>query len=102
SWLTGTPRQGRIGVGGAQLRSLDVAPAAAPALSIREVDVSLDRIAQAAGRGSAAERARLLGELFARATHDEQRFLVRVLIGELRQGALEGVLADAIARAASV
>ncbi len=102
SWLAGEPRQGRIGVGHARLRELHVEAAASPMLSLREVDAALERIARAEGRGSATERARLLGELFARATQDEQGFLVRLLIGELRQGALEGVLAEAIARAASL
>jgi DNA ligase-1 len=102
AWLSGEPRQGRIGVGGAQLRALSVEPASEATLAIRDVDARLERIAQTAGRGSAADRARLLGALFASATRDEQRFLVRLLVGELRQGALEGVLAEAIARAASV
>jgi DNA ligase-1 len=102
SWLAGEPRQGRIGVGYAAVRELRVEPAFAPTLSLREVDAGLGEIAGASGRGSAAQRAQLLGALFARATLDEQRFLVRLLIGELRQGALEGVLTEAIARAASV
>jgi len=102
SWLSGEPRQGRIGVGYARLRELRVEPAASPALSLLEIDAELERIARTAGRGSAAERARLLEALFARATAGEQDFLMRLLVGELRQGALEGVLADAIARAASV
>jgi DNA ligase-1 len=101
SWLAGEPRQGRIGVGYARVRELRVEPAAA-ALVLREVDAELERIAHTAGRGSAAERTRLLEALFARATAEEQDFLMRLLVGELRQGALEGVLADAIARAAAL
>lgn len=102
SWLSGEPRQGRIGVGYARLRELRIEPAGAPSLSLREVDARLGEIAGASGRGSAAQRTQLLGALFARATREEQDFLVRLLIGELRQGALEGVLAEAIARAAAV
>jgi DNA ligase-1 len=102
AWLSGEPRQGRIGVGHARLRELAVTPATTATLGIREVDARLAEIARASGRGSAAARGRLLGELFARATHEEQGFLVRLLVGELRQGALEGVLAEAIAKAASL
>jgi DNA ligase-1 len=102
AWLSGEPRQGRIGVGGAQLRALAAEPAAESTLTLRDVDAALDAIARTSGRGSAAERTRSLGALFARATRDEQGFLVRLLVGELRHGALEGVLAEAIARAASV
>ena len=54
------------------------------------------------GKGSAAERKRLVGELFGAATDEEQYFLVRLLSGELRQGALDGVMTDAVARAAEV
>ena len=54
------------------------------------------------GAGAARQRARLLGELFSRATRDEQDFLVRLLSGDLRQGALEGILTDAVAKAAAV
>src|SRR5258705_333130 len=56
----------------------------------------------AASEGAAAERARLLAELFARATAPEQDFLARLLLGELRQGALEGIMLDAIAKAANL
>ena len=77
-------------------------PADAAALDLREVDAAFDRIAEASGAGSAAERARRLRELLTRATPDEQDFLVRLLFGELRQGALEGVLMDAVARAADI
>ena len=102
SWLSGEPRQGRLGVGFARLRALRAEPAEQASLRLREVDAALERIARATGSGSARERTQRLGELFARATRDEQGFLLRLLAGELRQGALEGVLAEAIARAASV
>ena len=73
-----------------------------PSLEILDVDASFDRIAATAGSGSAAARARLLRELLGRATRDEQDFLLRLLSGELRQGALEGVLLEAIARASGI
>ncbi len=102
SWLAGEPRQGKIGIGYARLRELAGAGSETATLGLREVDAALERVASTAGRGSSAERSRLLAELFASATRDEQDFLARLLVGEMRQGALEGVLAEAIARAASV
>src|SRR5205823_4697577 len=70
---------------------------------VAEVDAAFDRIAAAAGRGSASPgRAELLRQLLGRATRDEQDFLSRLLFGELRQGALEGVLVEAVARAGGV
>jgi DNA ligase-1 len=102
-FLTGEARQGRIGVGGALLSGLrDVAPAPSPSLDVREVDAAFDVIGAASGGGSASRRVELLRRLFERATSDEQDFLLRLLFGELRQGALEGVLLDAVARAASI
>ena len=101
-FLTGTPRQGRIGVGWATLSSLDVTPAAAPTLTIVDVDTALTELAVTSGAGSTAARAALLGDVFGRATEAEASFLYRLLVGELRQGALEGVMTDAVAKAAGV
>ena len=79
------------------------APAASAAsLTIADVDGTLTRIASVSGTGSTTERGRLLGELLGRATEPEQDFLTRLLVGELRQGALEGLMVDAIASAANV
>jgi DNA ligase-1 len=101
SWLAGDLAQGRIGVGYAAVReALGGAAAASPSLAVSDVDTSLSRLAAARGPGSAAARRRILTDLLARATADEQDFLARLLLGELRQGALEGVLVEAIARAA--
>ncbi len=103
AYLAGEPRQGKVGVGYAQLGALrGGASASAATLGLLEVDAELDRIARVSGRGSAGERAQALAALFARATREEQDFLARLLTGELRQGALEGVLAEAVARAAGV
>ena len=66
------------------------------------MDAAFSAIGAVSGKGSAAARKALVGELFGRATADEQRFLFGLLSGELRQGALEGVMTDAVARAASV
>ena len=101
AYLSGQLRQRQIGVGYAQLRDLPE-PAAAATLSLGEVDAALEKIGQVAGRDSQAERRRHVQALFARATATEQRFLVRLMLGELRQGALEGVMHEALARAAGV
>jgi len=101
--LTGEPRQGRLRVGWAQLATMRDVPAAdVPSLEVGTLDAIFDRMAATGGARSVGERARLLRELLGQATHDEQDFLLRLLIGELRQGALEGVLLEAIARASSI
>src|SRR6476469_6784189 len=80
-FLTGAPRQGRIGVGWATLAGLDVAPAAAATLTIGEVDIALTELATTSGAGSTAARAALLGAVFGRATEAEAWFLRRLLVG---------------------
>ena len=99
AFLSGELRQRQIGVGWAALRDLP-APAAEPSLTVGEVDAAFERIGGLAGPGSQAARREALAELFARATEPEARFMVRLLGGELRQGALEGVMVQALARAA--
>jgi DNA ligase-1 len=101
-FLIGEPRQGRIGIGWATVSQLDVAPAVAPTLTITDVDRILDRLATTTGSGSGSARQELLRGMFQRATAAEAGFLRRLLVGELRQGALGGLMGDAIARAASV
>jgi DNA ligase-1 len=101
-FLTGDARQGRIGVGWATVFKLDVAPARTPSLTIADVDRTLDRIQDTTGSGSSAGRQDILRDVFDRATQDEIDFLRRLLVGELRQGALAGLMADAVAKAASV
>lgn len=103
AFLAGEPRQGRIGVGYSGLRAaLPEHAASATALTVAEVDSALDRFAAVKGAGSTAARRKLLTGLFERATADEQDFLLRLLVGELRQGALEGVMVEAVARAAEL
>ncbi|BDZ54002.1 hypothetical protein GCM10025870_10750 [Agromyces marinus] len=99
-FLIAKPRQGRVGVGWRTLRGGMGDPAGAAALTVLDVDAALERLAGASGSGSAAERASVLADLGSRATAREQDFVSRVILGELRTGALEGVLTDAIARAA--
>jgi DNA ligase-1 len=102
AWLSGETRQGRIGVGWATLARLRGTPAAEATLTLREVDAALDAVATTAGKGSATARNATLRALFERATAAEQDFLVRLLVGELRQGALEGVMLDAVAAASGL
>jgi DNA ligase-1 len=101
AYLSGELPQRQIGVGWAALRSVPP-PAEASSLTVLAVDAAFTQIGVVAGKGSAAERKRLVGELFAAATEEEQYFLVRLLSGELRQGALDGVMTDAVAKAADV
>ncbi|HEY2696647.1 MAG TPA: ATP-dependent DNA ligase [Pseudonocardiaceae bacterium] len=102
AFAIGQALQGRIGTGYRTVVALEVPPAEAASLTVAEVDDLLGRISRTSGAGSTAKRAELLTELFGRATKAEQDFLIRLLVGELRQGALEGVLLDAVARAAEV
>jgi DNA ligase-1 len=101
-FLTGEPHQGRIGVGWATAYGVEVEPAVQPTLTIAEVDRALDRIQATTGSGSTVGRQSVLREVFERATRDELDFLRRLLVGELRQGALAGLMTDAIAKAAAV
>jgi DNA ligase-1 len=101
--LLGRPRQGRIGIGWATVQAAVPQTAArTPSLMVLEVDAALDRVARTSGAGSPKERARLMGELLARATREEQDFLLRAVLGELRQGALEGLMVEAVAVAAKL
>jgi len=102
-YLSGETSQGRIGIGYSTLQSAaSKTAAAAGTLAIAEVDHCLAAVAGIRGAGSAAHRAAALRELFSRATAAEQAFLLRLLVGELRQGALAGVMIDAIAAAAQL
>jgi ATP-dependent DNA ligase I len=114
SFLSGDLTQRQIGVGYAALTDLMggygpgavsaalPAPVAEPQLTLTETDQILGEIGALAGQGSQAERRRLLGRLLSRATESERGFLVRLLAGDLRQGALDGVMTDAIARAVAI
>ena len=100
--LSGVPRQGRIGVGYAAVYRTDAPPTVAPSLTIGDVDEAISEIELATGSGSSAERRQRLHALLSAATAQEADFLRRLLTGQLRQGALGGVMADAVARAAGV
>ncbi|GIF15337.1 ATP-dependent DNA ligase [Actinoplanes teichomyceticus] len=101
AYLAGELRQRQTGVGYAGLRDRPV-PATEPTLTVAAVDAAIAEIATVAGAGSQARRRELLGALFGAATADEQRLLVGLFGGELRQGAQAGLLAEAIAVAAQV
>jgi len=101
SWLSGELTQRQIGVGWAALRTLG-APAAEPSLEVAAVEAALTEIGASAGSGSQGRRQDMLRALFAAATDREQQFLRRLLTGDLRQGALAGVMTDAVARAADL
>ena len=103
AWLAGLLPQGRLGLGPAMIRDIRGVPAAPSAsLTIGEARRRLEALRAIAGKGSAERKRQALGELFALATVTEQSFLARLLLGELRQGALAGVMADAIAAAAEL
>ena len=102
-YLSGEITQGRIGIGYSALQAAAATSAAiSGTLSIADVDRSLAAISGIRGAGSAMRRSAALHDLFSQATAAEQEFLVRLLAGELRQGALAGVMLDAIAAASSL
>jgi DNA ligase 1 len=101
-FLTGVPRQGRVGVGYATIYRIDQAPAQVPSLTIHDLDRAIASVQGMTGAGSAARRAELLEGLLGRATENESGFIKRLFTGEIRQGALAGLMIDAVARAAGV
>lgn len=103
SFLAGSPRQSRLGIGPAAV--FGAVPDAAPdisALTLAQVDAELAAISQVRGRGAVARRNQRLAALLGSATRAEREFLSRLILGELRQGALEGLVLEAVARAAGV
>jgi ATP-dependent DNA ligase I len=106
AFLAGELRQRQIGVGYAALGGLhtegQVADGTPATLTVSEVDTVFAEVGAVAGTGAQAARRRLLADLFGRATAGERDFLTRLIAGELHQGALEGVMIEAVARAAGV
>jgi DNA ligase-1 len=102
AYLAGTLPQGRIGLGWRLVQDVQPPPAATPALTVAEVHAAAGELAAIAGAGSNARRAQAFGALLARATAAEQSFLRRLVLGELRQGALEGLMVEAVAEAAGL
>jgi DNA ligase-1 len=101
-FLSGLPRQGRVGVGYAAVYREEPTPAADSSLTVRDVDRAISEIERATGPGSTRARRAVLAEVFGRATDQESEFLRQLLTGGVRQGALAGLMADAVARAAGV
>ena len=101
-FLIGWPRQGRLGIGWATAAEARPPASPTPTLSLADVDAGFTALKSLRGPRSAAERQRLLGELLGRATGPEQDFLMALLLGEVRQGALEGIMLEAVARAANI
>ncbi|MEY9852346.1 DNA ligase-1 [Leifsonia sp. EB41] len=100
-FLVGKPRQGRVGVGWRSVGAMMGGDGAdAPTLTVLDLDALLGELAALGGEGSVRDRSAALRDFAARATAGEQDLLARVLLGEMRTGALEGVLLDAIARTA--
>jgi DNA ligase-1 len=103
AYLTGELPQGRIGLGPAAIRkAFPDTGTEESRLTLADADEAFARIAAVSGKGSVTEKGRILHGLLARATTEEQRFLARLIFGEIRQGALEGVVAEAVAEAAGV
>jgi DNA ligase 1 len=103
AYLSGSVRQEKLGLGWATIQSaMPASSAESPSVEVAEVDEIFGRIAATSGKGSAATRHRLLNELLLRLTAEEQRFLAGLLVGELRQGALEGLVLEAVARASGI
>lgn len=102
AFLSGGTRQGRIGIGYAALRDAAAPPSETTGLEVRETDAILESLAAAQGPGSERRKRDVLHALLARATEAEQHFLTGLLLGELRQGALEGVMLEALAKASGV
>jgi DNA ligase 1 len=101
-FLAGVPRQGRVGIGYSTIYGIEQAPAPAASLTIDDLDRAISEVQAMTGGGSAARRKQSLGELLGRATDQEADFVKRLFTGELRQGALGGLMVDAIAKAAGV
>ncbi len=98
--LSGVPRQGKIGVG--WVTSAIDGTATIPSLTITDLHDIFTALAGTSGAGSQARRRTILDDLAARTTPEESDFIRRLLIGELRQGALASLVADSVAVAASV
>jgi DNA ligase-1 len=101
-FLTGVPRQGRIGVGWATLGSIEVVPVDVPTLTLGDIDDAVVAVEAISGAGSESSRRAQLHSVLSRATEGEADFIRRLFTGGLRQGALEGLMLDAVARASGV
>lgn len=101
-FLSGRARQGKIGIGYRSVQAASSTPADSPRLDILDVDQTFEALASVTGAGSEQQRAELLRRLLSSSTALEQRFLMNLMAGELRQGALEGLMLEAVARASAL
>jgi DNA ligase-1 len=101
-WLSGAPRQGRIGVGYSTIYGIEQAPAGTPSLTVADLERAIVAVSESTGGGSAKARREILRDLLGRATPEEVDFVRRLFTGELRQGALAGLMVEAVAKAADV
>ena len=101
-WLSGDIRQGKLTLGYATLQAVMGHAAPLASLTVAEVDTAFQNLKTVKGKGSSTARQAQLGDLFGKATAQEQDFLLRLIVGELRQGALEGVMLEAVAAAAEL
>jgi DNA ligase-1 len=101
-WLSGELRQGKLALGYSTLKGAMGNPAPARSLTVKDVDAAFQALKTVKGKGSATARQNALKALFGKATAEEQDFLLRLIVGELRQGALEGVMLEAVAAAAGL
>ena len=102
-FLCGELRQGKLGIGYRTLQALrNQADAAEPNVTVLELDAIFQRLSQLSGKGSAKERERLLHDLFARLSANERDFVARLMVGELRQGALEALVVEALGQATNI
>ncbi|MFC4375915.1 ATP-dependent DNA ligase [Nocardia halotolerans] len=102
AWLSGELVQGRIGAGWRTVAGLQTTPSTAAQLTVDAVDDTFSQLTGLSGAGSTLRRRELLTTLFTAATADEQAFLIRLLTGELRQGALTAIVIEALAEATGI
>ena len=103
SFLTGTLRQSKLGIGPSTIySSMPERANESPQLTLEQVNTAFESLTGISGKGSAGERARRLTALLSQASHAEQQFLAGLMAGEVRQGALDGVVMEAVAKAAAV
>ncbi len=102
AYLSGRARQGRVGIGYGTIRDASSPPAVSASLEVSEIDRAFSEFAQTQGSGSSRRKVEIIRILLSRATEREQRFLMGLMMGELRQGALEGIMLEGLAKASGV
>lgn len=102
-FLCGELRQGKLGVGYRALRQLASSPSdAQESVTLLELDATFDELSRLSGKGSAKRRDQLLQGLFARLSEPERDFVTRLMLGELRQGALEALVLEALGQTTTI